>query len=259
MTTPLQLNYRSMGDPDAPPVILLHGLLGSANNWLGVARHLTDAYHVVMLDLRNHGASPHAKPMNYPAMVADVSALIQRLELENVSLVGHSMGGKVAMWLALTQPERVSRLAVVDIAPVSYDNRFKDIFAGLNALDLSILEDRNSADDQLSNWVSDRRVRQYLLQNLQKTQNGWRWRCNLDLIEGDLDVLMGFPEASDKSYQGGCMFIYGARSNYVTEDQFNRIRTLFPYARMRAIHGAGHWVYVDQAALFMNALTSFLK
>ena len=255
---PLELHCRQFGEPDATPLLLLHGLFGSATNWLGIARQLQDRFRLIIPDLRNHGRSPHASRMDYPAMAEDILALLERLEIPSVHIVGHSMGGKVGMWLTLTWPDRVNRLVVADVAPVVYTHRFEAIFRGLQAIDLSQLEDRQAADRQLSEFVGSRQVRGYLLQNLVKQTGGWDWRLNLPVLHREIATLAGFPALGGRSFPGDVLFIYGGNSDYVQADHFPAIRTTFPFARLRALAGAGHWVYADQPDGFIQAVTSFL-
>jgi pimeloyl-ACP methyl ester carboxylesterase len=259
MSSPaIELHYRQFGEPDATPLMLLHGLFGSSANWLGIARQLQDRYRLILPDLRNHGRSPHATPMDYPAMAGDILALLERLELPFCHLVGHSMGGKVGMWLALTRAERVGRLVVADVAPVSYAHRFETIFGGLQAIDLARLPDRRTADRQLAEFVESHQVRAYLLQNLIKRDRTWAWRFNLPLLEREIATLAGFPELQGRSFPGDALFLYGGNSSYVQADAFAAIRAGFPFARLRALAGAGHWVYADQPEAFIQNLERFL-
>ena len=255
----LDLNYREYGDPERPPLFLMHGLFGSSGNWMGVVKQLQADYRLILPDLRNHGRSPHHPVMDFPAMAADIAALLDRLQIESASLVGHSMGGKAGMWLALTQPERVARLLVADMAPVSYHNRFEAIFEGLCELSLAELKGREDADRQLSSRVPERAIRQYLLQNLQKQSDGWRWRMNLPVLNGAIDTLTDFPSCEGLSYAGEVLFLYGERSDYVLPEYRSRIQALFPLARLRMLAQAGHWVYADQPEAFSRAVKAFMQ
>ncbi|MGD8588949.1 MAG: alpha/beta fold hydrolase [Chromatiales bacterium] len=254
----LELHVRQFGEARAKPLLLLHGLFGSSVNWLGIVRRLQDRYRLIVPDLRNHGRSPHGERMDYPVMAADISRLLERLELQSCDLIGHSMGGKVAMWLALTQPDQVGRLVVADVAPVDYAHRFESIFSGLQAIDLIGLADRQAADRQLSAYVEDRQIRGYLLQNLVKQSDGWVWRLNLPVLKREIAILASFPPLDGKSFPGDALFIYGGNSDYVQGDYFPAIRSSFPFARMRSLAGAGHWVYADQPEGFIQALDAFL-
>jgi pimeloyl-ACP methyl ester carboxylesterase len=224
-----------------------------------VVKQLQADYRLILPDLRNHGRSPHYPEMDYSAMAGDLLALLDGLQLDSASLLGHSMGGKAAMWLALTRPERVERLLVADIAPVGYANRFQEIFQGLQALPLEQLSGRESANQHLSSWVASGSVRKYLLQNLVKRPNGWQWRFNLPVLNQSIDILAGFPAAKGRSFAGEVLFLYGERSDYVKAEYRDAIERLFPLARLRMLPGAGHWLYAEQPEAFSRAVKAFLK
>ena len=213
----------------------------------------------VLPDLRNHGRSPHAPVMDYPSLAADLLSLMDRLRIESAMLVGHSMGGKSAMWLALEYPERVDRLVVADIAPVSYPSRFEAIFQGLSEVPLEGLADRAAADLALSRRVPSRAVRQYLLQNLVKGTEGWSWRFNLPVLSTSAQRLAGFPATDALGFAGEVLFLYGERSDYVLPAYRESIDALFPHARLRMLNGAGHWLYAEQPEAFSRAVSAFLR
>jgi len=254
----VDLYYREFGDPKAPPMLLLHGLFGSSANWVGIAHRLESDYHIIIPDLRNHGRSPHAESMSYELMVLDLLRLMRRLELPQVHVIGHSMGGKAAMWLALNHPEYIEKLVVADIAPVNYGHRFEAIFSGLQGVALTQLSGREDADRQLSQWVGSLGVRQYLLQNLVKHSAGWSWRFNLAVLCKAMDTLAAFPKGITRSFPGDVLFLYGGNSDYVEADSQPEIRACFPYARLRMLAGSGHWVYAEQPEAFVQAVKAFL-
>lgn len=255
----LALHYREQGLPQGPSLLLVHGLFGASGNWMGVVRHLQARYRLILPDLRNHGRSPHHPRMDYPAMAADLAALMDRLEIDSAALLGHSMGGKAAMWLALNQPERVERLVVADIAPVTYTSRFEPIFRGLRELPLQELAGREAADQHLARRVPQAAVRQYLLQNLVRQPDGWRWRFNLPVLERAGDTLSAFPSAEGLSFAGETLFLSGEKSDYVKPEYREPIDRLFPLARLRVLPGAGHWLYAEQPEAFARAVRAFLK
>jgi len=254
----LDLYLRTYGPPQAPPLVLLHGLFGSAVNWTGIAHRLEADYRLLIPDLRNHGRSPRSEEMDYPSMAEDLLRLLDRQGLEQVGCIGHSLGGKVAMWLALSHGERVGRLVVADIAPVRYDHRFTSIFAALQGIDLSRLNSRGEAERLLARQIDSEPVRAYLLQNLQRQGEGWRWRCNLPVLQRALPLLVDFPEARGLSYPGEALFIHGERSEYLLPDYLPRIGRLFPHARVRPLPGAGHWLYAERPEEFTRLLRDFL-
>ena len=265
--TAVRLHHRHYGEArqGAMPMLLIHGLFGSAANWHGIARRLAADRLVLVPDLRNHGESPWDARMDYPAMALDLAALLDHLGIERAHLVGHSMGGKAAMWLALSQPERLGSLVVADIAPVTYPSRHGALVTALAALPLGEIKDRRAADARLAETIHSAAVRGYLLQNLvhDRARDGgaahWRWRINLEVLAHCMDQILGFPAAPGCGFPGPAQFIYGSRSDYVTGAGLPRIRELFPLARLRTIANAGHWVYADQPEAFVAAVSGFLK
>lgn len=241
------------------PVVLLHGLFGSAGNWGSVARGLADAYRVVVPDLRNHGKSPHAPEHSYPLLVDDVLRLLDRLGIDSASVVGHSMGGKVAMWLALHHPQRVERLGVVDIAPVDYGHDFDEVFACMRAVRLDRMQSRTDADRQMAGGGVGGGVRAFLLQNVVKGPDGWAWRIDLDALQRAQAAITGFPAVDGGlTFDGPTHFIHGEQSDYVLPGHEDLIRRLFPNARMCPVADAGHWVYADQPSGFRDCLGALL-
>ncbi len=254
----LSLYFREYGET-GPALILLHGLFGSSANWGSIARALAGRFRVVVPDLRNHGRSPHAAPMDYASMAEDLRGLIDRLGLQRPLVVGHSMGGKVAMRLALESPEQVAGIGVVDIAPVDYRHDFSAVFDGFEAVDLASLADRAEADRRVAAHVPDGAVRAFLLQNLVHEADGWRWRLNLPLLRESMAAITGFDVPAGAPFDGPVHFIYGTRSHYVQEAYRPRILDLFPQAVFCAVEGAGHWVYAERREAFMHCLDKLLS
>ena len=258
---PVALNLREYGTPRSgrPAVVLLHGLFGSAMNWHGLAQRLGEDAHVLAFDLRNHGRSPHHPVMSYESMAADVLAELDARGLDEVVLIGHSMGGKVAMWAALTAPDRVARLAVLDIAPVTYPNRFEGILTGLQAIDTQGLASREQADETLARYVASAAVRQFLLANLQRTAQGWSWRMNLPAIVASMPAVLGFPPTGEMVYPGPALILRGERSDYVAEPHREAIASLFPAAELRTVEAAGHWLYAERPEQVWALLSGHLS
>jgi len=255
---PLPLHVREYGDT-GQPVVLLHGLFGSSANWGSIARELGERYRVIVPDLRNHGQSPHTDEMDYPAMAGDLWALCDRLHVERPLLIGHSMGGKVVMQAALTQPGRPAGIAAVDIAPVAYAHDFSRILDGIEAIDLATLPDRKQADRDLKAYVPEPGVRAFLLQNLVRTDGGWGWRVNLPVLRSAMRTITGFDVPPDGHFEGPAYFIHGALSHYVQPGYEPVIRALFPRAALCKVQDAGHWVYAEQRDGFMRCLRRFLQ
>lgn len=247
---------RDLGGAGHPPLVILHGMLGSSRNWQTVGRDLAARYHVRALDARNHGQSPHAEPMDYPAMSADVIAWLDAQQLGRVTLLGHSMGGKTAMWLACRHPERVARLIVVDIAPRNYAwPAHREEFAALNALDLGTLRSRAEAEERFAARVPDWAMRKFLATNLETDGAGrWRWAINLPVITAALTTLERDPLTSTDRFEGPTLFISGGKSAYVTADDESAIRRHFPAAKQRVLPHAGHNPHIELREEFVGAV-----
>jgi pimeloyl-ACP methyl ester carboxylesterase len=256
----IPLHTRGFGSTGQPVVVLLHGLFGSSANWGSIARRLELRYRVLVPDLRNHGQSPHHRDSSYDAMAADVLALFDAEGVDQATLVGHSMGGKVAMHLALNQPRRVAGLAVVDMAPVRYTHDFEPVLAAFRAVDLATIHGRADADRQMAARIRGGGVRAFLLQNLVKGPEGWAWRANLEALAAAQRQITGFPEQPEAArYEGPASFIYGDLSDYVTPAHEAQIRRFFPRASLCPVAHAGHWVYADQPQAFQACLEALLR
>ena len=239
-------------------ILVLHGLLGSGRNWTSVAKRLAERFKVITLDLRNHGGSPWADAMSYPVMAADVRAYIEQNALGPITVIGHSMGGKTAMRLALDAPSLVERLVVVDIAPVEYDHSTGEYVEALRALELDGLKSRNDVDERLAATVPEAGIRAFLLQNLLRGDDGFTWRANLDVLSSAMPELMSFPTGEHDGYRGPALFVAGANSNYVQPVHRPTIDALFAKADLRTIADAGHWVHAEQPTAFLAHLQDFL-
>ena len=258
---PLTLEFEETGA--GPPVVILHGLFGASRNWRSVAQALAPQHRVLCVDLRNHGASPWADSMGYLEMAADVQALIARQRLHQPLLVGHSMGGKTAMALALQNPAAIGGLVVVDIAPVAYADRMTPYVQAMAGLDLAGLAGRAVAQSRLAERLAgllagrraDPGVVGFLLQNLVSHDGRFDWRLNLAAISAAVPGLSGFPaELRGRQYGGPSMLVYGTQSDYVTPGHAADFVDWFPQSRQIAIAGAGHWLHAEQPAAFIAAL-----
>lgn len=255
---PLPLHHQIIGD--GPPLIVLHGLFGSGTNWRSFARRMAGLREVHLLDLRNHGRSPHSDQMSYPLMAADLVAYMDERNMDASTLLGHSMGGKVAMRVALDQPDRVSDLVVVDIAPVAAGDDHLPYIRAMRSLDLHRVDRRESASQMLSDAIPDPGLRQFLLQNLDRDNGGFRWRLNLEALSENMDALHDFPLSPGSAlYPGPALFVRGANSHYVPQDRHGEIRRLFPAAEIKTVAGAGHWLHAEQPEAFLEAVKPFLE
>jgi esterase len=253
------IHHRATLAATAPPLVIAHGLFGSARNWGVIARRLADTRNVYAVDMRNHGDSPHLPSHNYPDMAADLAEVIHTIG-GPVDILGHSMGGKAAMQLALTHPELLRSMIVADIAPVAYTHDQTQHIASMQSLDLSQVTTRGQADDLLTPRIPDASLRAFFLQSLDLKTTPPRWRLNLDALADQMPNIVGWPETQG-AFTGPTLFLSGATSHYVLPEYRPKIQALFPKARFAKLAGAGHWLHAEQprafedtARLFLNAL-----
>ena len=248
----------SIEQGEGPALILLHGLFGTARNLGAVARGLCTQARVVSLDLRNHGDSPHDPDMDYTTMAADIAETMDAKGIASAPVVGHSMGGKVAMTLALTQPRRVEKLVVMDIAPVTYAHDYAGYVEAMQAIPLNNEVNRKAANESLAAAIPDAALRVFLLSNLVLGGNP-HWRFGLSEIGGAMQSLLGWTDPSEgRTYNGPVLFLRGGRSDYVTPDSHQRIGELFPGAKIQTIEPAAHWLHAEQPQAVIAALQAFL-
>ncbi len=255
----MSLYYHRDGQPaeSAPTVVLLHGLFGSYDNLGVVARALYTDFDVISVDLPNHGRSPRSSEFNYASMSQNLLALLDELEVEQFALLGHSMGGKVAMQLAIDHPERVSKLIVADIAPVAYEPKHNEVIEALNQVDLSSITGRKDADTCLAQYISEAGVRSFLLKSLFRDDLGFHWRFDLKLIT------QCYPEVAkglngNGHYLGPTIFIKGGDSNYITAEHKALITQYFPNSKAHIISDAGHWLHAQKPEHFNRIAARFL-
>ena len=243
-----------------PPALILHGLFGCGANWRTIARRLEHRVESHLIDQRNHGRSPHARDMTYPALAADVLAYLDARGTERAGLVGHSMGGKAAMTLALTAPERVCWLVVADIAPARSPSDHRPILDALRALPVDRLASRTAAETALAAAIPDLGLRRFLLGNLVRHgAGGLRWRIGLEAIAHALPDLGDFPATAPEAvYDGPTLFLRGAQSDYLGVHHEPRIRALFPAASVATIDAAGHWLHAEQPGTVTARIAQFL-
>lgn len=255
-----ELFSTEIGDT-GPLVVFLPGLFGQGKNWTTVAKALQPGIRAMLVDLPDHGRSDWSDHFSYAEMADRVAALLRATD-EPSAVVGHSMGGKVAMVLALRHPELVSRLCVVDVAPVptSEISSFGAYVTGMRSIDLATLAGRAEADAALQPYVAKDSVRSFLLQNLRRDPAGvgWRWQMNLDLLGDHLAEVGGWPDLEAPPYPGPVLWLAGSESRYVQPAYAPAMRALFPRVRLVTVKGAGHWLHTDNPAVFLAALRQFL-
>lgn len=241
------------------PVVVLHGLFGSGDNWRPLAKQLSEHNRVVLIDLRNHGESPHDLDMSMAAMASDVEETVEALELGQVGILGHSLGGKVAMECALKSPSSYSGVVVVDIAPKTYAVRHTEILQGMRAVADAAAGSRREADEALSNYVREKRVRAFLLKSYDTSSQGRGWLINVEAIEHEYDHIRGglSEELCTSQYTGPALFIRGELSDYLQAEDEHNILQLFPKAQFETIPQAGHWVHAEQPESFFQLIDGF--
>ncbi|WP_163831587.1 alpha/beta fold hydrolase [Spartinivicinus ruber] len=252
----LKLHYKEFGDGE--PLVLVHGLFGSLENLGGIAKILAKQFTVYSLDMRNHGRSPHSDRMDHQLMTSDLVYFLQDKGINKARFLGHSMGGKVVMQLALSYPQYVKKLIVADIAPVKYSARHNDVFAGLLAINPKTIKSRIEADKILQQYISEMPVRSFLLKNLVKnTESGFAWRMNLTALHSQYHNIID-GQTFDQPYQGEVLFVKGGNSDYLQPSHRSEILAMFPNAQVREIPNTGHWLHAEKPELFCRVVERFL-
>lgn len=256
----MQLHYQSLGQ--GQPLILLHGLFGSADNWGTVAKHFSQNHpiqnhQVISVDLRNHGRSSHSESQSYADMAEDLVELCDSLNLDTIHLLGHSLGGKVAMQFATQYPERVDQLIIVDMAMRAYPDEHTHLIDAMMAIDLSTMQSRGAVDQALSNTIDNAMVRQFLLMNLVKSDENLQWRINLAGLKANYPAMQQ-AVCESAQYDKPCLFIRGEHSDYVQDDDIEYIKTHFTKAQFVSLP-TGHWVHAEQPKAFIKVVEKFLS
>jgi pimeloyl-ACP methyl ester carboxylesterase len=252
----MELHFKQLGHGES--LVLLHGLFGQSDNWFGVAPKLAEKFHVLIPDLRNHGHSPHHAEMDYPLMAADVEKFFAAQKIESAHVIGHSMGGKVAMQFALDFPARVKKLIVVDMAPRAYQRAHDHIFEALLALNLASFQTRSEIETTLAPKIPSLNLRRFLLKNLGRDEQGkFFWKMNLRGVAENYSRL-GEVLSSNHHFEKPALFIRGGKSDYVNAADEVEIRRLFPLAEIQTIPTADHWVHADAPDEFVRLVLDFL-
>ncbi len=252
----ISLNFKTYGQGN--PIIILHGLFGTLDNWQTIARQLSEEYLVYLVDQRNHGRSPHTDEFDYSLLADDLKDFMESEGMSQATIVGHSMGGKTAMQFAVSYPEMVTSLIVVDIAPKAYEGGHREIFDALLAIDLGKIENRKMADEHLEKAIPDLGVRQFLLKNLTRNKEGsYQWKMNLPAIHSNYQHILD-NILLDEPYTGSSLFIRGERSNYIKEADGSLIKNTFPESQIITIPNAGHWVHAEAPEALLSTVKNFM-
>ncbi len=255
---PLDLAFTEIGS--GPPLLILPGLFGSKRNWTSIARQLAEHHRVLTLDLRNHGESPWDSLHDYPSMAGDVAGFFETHAIPSAIVLGHSMGGKVAMTLALTRPDLVEKLIVVDIAPAASTANTRQVLQAMLDVPLQEVSTRSQAKEAMAEAVPSSGVRDFLALNLTSGPEGLRWGINLEALDHNFESILGFPEfPPGVAFSKPTLFIGGGRSPYIRSEHHNEIRRLFPTASIEMIPGAGHWVHAEAPQAFVEIVSRFLR
>ena len=253
------LVFDTFGQPEAEPLLIAHGLYGSRRNWRGIAKQLAEKFFVVVVDMPNHGSSPFRDEMTYPTMASDLADVIDAsCDGRPAHVLGHSMGGKAAMALALTEGKRVARLLVADIAPVGYSHSHAHIIDAMEAVPIHSIKRRSEARATLIERLEDPVLAAFLLQQLEADADGFRWCLNLPTLRAYLDTLLDFPTFSEPA-QHSTLFLTGGTSDYVDSNGREAARAHFPNARFATLKGAGHWLHADAPAAFVETASAFFS
>jgi esterase len=251
----IALSFEEYGDPQASPLIILHGFLASVRNWRSIAQLLAPNYRILVPDLRHHGASPKVGSIDYLTLADDVLEFMDQQQLDSVHLLGHSMGGKVAMCVALQHPERIKSLIVADISPLAYQHNFDRTFDALLALPLQQLSSRAHAEQLLEPAFPELLTRQFYLQNLMLQDGQYFWRLDLHALKRDAHFVVGFPDIGSSAFSGKSLFLAGERSPYV---QPRPVYRWFPQAKIQIIANTGHWLHAEAPLAFVEAVNGWL-
>ena len=249
------LNYMTFGDEKSPPVMIVHGLYGSGKNWGVIAKRLSDQFFVITVDLRNHGDSPWLDTHNYNVMADDLVEVINSLNIKP-NVIGHSMGGKAAMVLALKRPNLVRNLIIADIAPVKYEHDQSQFIEAMQKVDLSKVEKRSDATLALSKFVEDKSLQNFFTQSLDIKAK--RWKLNLKVLRSEMSEILSFPKI-ESEFSGHSLFLKGEKSDYIKPEHRRLIKSLFTKARFATFKEAGHWLHAEKPREFESAARLFFS
>jgi len=250
------LNHKILGE--GKPLIILHGLFGSLDNWMTLGKKWSETHKVILVDQRNHGNSFHADEFNYQILAEDLNQLMNHLKIDKATIIGHSMGGKTAMTFAVEFPEKVEKLIIADIGPKSYPVHHHEIIKAFYSVPVDKLESRKEADEILSKRIDDFGVRQFLLKNLSREKSGFEWKMNLDVISQKIEEV-GKSLNQNATFEKATLFIRGSKSDYVLDEDINMMHSIFKNCQLQTVEGAGHWLHAEKPKEFFEAVKHFLN
>ncbi len=254
----MKLNYKSFGEGN--PVLILHGLFGMLDNWQQFAKRLASGYKVYIIDLRNHGRSPHSDIFDYDVMSEDLALFLDYHHISQTDLIGHSMGGKLALRFASLYPNYVDKTIIIDIGIKKYKPKHRPILKALNSLNLSQFTTRNQIDDKLEETIPNKSIRKFLLKNVSRNigKHGYHWKMNIEAITNNYDLIIDKIELKNNIIND-CLFIKGVNSDYILEEDKKDILLQIPNAKFITVQNAGHWVHAEQAKLLLDIVDKYLS
>ncbi len=252
----MELFFRKTGN--GPPVLIMHGLFGSSDNWMSIAKDLSAEFEVFAIDLRNHGQSPWSDDWDYKLMAGDIWKLMKKEKISKPHVIGHSMGGKVAMRMLVDKQAEVEKVIIADIGPKKYPVHHRDIIDALKSIDLQKLETREDADKALAKKISSFGVRQFLLKNLQRKGESFAWKANLEVIDKKIENV-GEAQGNGKTIDHEVLFVRGEKSDYISDDDQVDIRSTFDKAKFITIKDAGHWIHAEQPSIFTEIVKNYFR
>ncbi len=255
----MRLFCRNIGEKNKEKLLILHGLLGLSDHWVSLAKTLSEHFHCIIPDLRNHGKSAHHHVFNYEVMLDDIMELLLEQNIDKCNVLGHSMGGKLAMYLALHYPEKIRKMVIADISPTNYSlTRYSDLFNTLQSVNIEEITKRSDIEQYLTKQLPEKRLIWFVMKNIKMVgREKYAWKSNVKTIIDNLENIFGFGKFELQKCNQPCLFLQGANSDFILKEHKPLIKKLFPNSEIRTIDGAGHWLHVDKPETFLRLVTEF--